>query len=66
VLRQAVTVPAPDRARALVDKEWSFIGDDERWDGAERQELILERRDGRWLVVSEKDNEIYRSQRRKL
>ncbi|HEX5725446.1 MAG TPA: serine/threonine-protein kinase [Longimicrobiaceae bacterium] len=65
VLRQAVTFPAPDRARALVDKEWSFIGDDERWDGAERQELVLEKRDGRWLVVSERDSEVYRSERRR-
>ncbi len=61
--RMAVTFPAPDRARALVDKSWDLRGDEGQWRGAERQELVLVRRDGRWLVVREKDNEVFRSTR---
>jgi serine/threonine-protein kinase len=61
VLRQAVTFPEPGRARALVDKEWKFEGDELRRTGAGRQELILERRGGRWVVVSEKMLETTRS-----
>ncbi len=54
VIRQAVTFPEPGRARALVDKEWTFEGDRQRRTGEGRQELILEERGGRWVVVSEK------------
>ncbi len=61
IVRQAVTFPSPGRAIALVDKEWDFEGDRLRRSGAGRQEMILERRDGRWLVVSERLTETYRS-----
>jgi predicted Ser/Thr protein kinase len=61
VLRQAVTFPEPGRARALVDKEWTFEGDRQRRTGAGRQELILVERGGRWVVVSEKMLETTRS-----
>jgi hypothetical protein len=53
IRRQAVTFRTDGRARNLVDKTWVFTGDDERWSGSMRQELILEKRDGRWLIVSE-------------
>ena len=46
-----------------MDKSWDLRGDEEQWRGAERQELVLVRRDGRWLVVREKDNEVFRSTR---
>ncbi|HEX2095175.1 MAG TPA: protein kinase [Longimicrobiaceae bacterium] len=61
VTRQAVTFPEPDRAVALVDKEWTFVGDRLRRTGAGRQEIVLERRGGRWIVVSEKMREVFRS-----
>jgi hypothetical protein len=61
VLRQAVTFPSPDRAVALVDKEWEFRGESQRRTGAGRQEMVLERRDGRWVVVSERLREVFRS-----
>jgi serine/threonine protein kinase len=66
VLRQAVTFPGddPDRARVLVDKEWEFVGEGRRRTGAGRQELVLEHRDGRWQVVSERMLETYRSRGR--
>jgi ketosteroid isomerase-like protein len=54
VIRQAVTFPEPGRARALVDKEWTFEGERQRRTGEGRQELILEQRGDRWVVVSEK------------
>ena len=66
VRRQAVTFPSPNRARALVDKEWRFEGSGERWAGAMRQELILEKRDGRWLIVAENQNEVYSSRKTPL
>jgi hypothetical protein len=63
VHRQAVTFRPDGRARDLVDKSWEFIGDDEAWTGSMRQELILEKRDGRWVIVSEKQLEVYRVNR---
>jgi serine/threonine protein kinase len=52
--RHAVEFPEPGRARALVDKSWSFAGPEERRSGAGRQEYLLELVDGRWRVVSER------------
>lgn len=64
--RQAIEFPEPGRARALVDRSWTFSGGEERWTGSGRQEFILELRDGRWLIVSEKDLEVYRSSRERV
>lgn len=61
--RRAVHFPEPGRARALVDRSWSFRAPDARWEGAGRQELRLELRDGRWQIVAERDVEVYRSER---
>ena len=63
VRRTAITFPSPDRARALVDKDWRFEGSGERWTGSMRLEMILERRDGDWVVVSEKGNQVYFSRK---
>jgi hypothetical protein len=62
VLRTAITFPAPDRARVLLDKEWSFRGDGRRWVGAALQELVLEPEDGRWQVVEERELELRREE----
>jgi serine/threonine protein kinase len=43
---------APGEARALVDREWRFEGDDV-WTGAAREEFVLNRIDGEWLIVAE-------------
>ncbi|HEX8695917.1 MAG TPA: serine/threonine-protein kinase [Longimicrobium sp.] len=64
VHRQAVTFRDDGRARDLVDKSWEFLGDDEAWTGSMRQELILEKREGRWVIVSEKQLQVYRVNRR--
>jgi len=61
IVRQAVTFPAPGRALALVDKEWTFVGDELRRMGAGQQEMVLEERDGRWVVVSERMRRTTRS-----
>ncbi|HEX2188494.1 MAG TPA: DUF4440 domain-containing protein, partial [Longimicrobiaceae bacterium] len=66
IVRQAVTFPEPDRAVALVDKEWEFRGDQLKREGAGRQEMILERRGDRWVVVSEKMQETYRSEQERV
>ncbi|HEV2150530.1 MAG TPA: hypothetical protein VGR37_24230, partial [Longimicrobiaceae bacterium] len=66
VVRQAITFPEPGRAVALVDKEWDFEGDRLRRSGAGRQELVLERRGDRWVVVSEKMQETYRSRQERV
>ncbi|HEU0053037.1 MAG TPA: hypothetical protein VFQ39_07660, partial [Longimicrobium sp.] len=63
VMRQAVTFPEPELARALVDKEWTFEGSGERWTGSMRQELLLRKEDGRWLIVSEQPSEVYYSRK---
>ena len=61
--RVAIRFPEPGRAEALVDKSWSFGGDEEAWEGAARQRFDLELRGGRWRVVGERDLEVYRSER---
>jgi serine/threonine protein kinase len=66
VVRQAVTFPEPDRAVVLVDKEWDFAGDEMRRTGAGRQEMVLERQGDRWMVVSEKMQETYRSRQERV
>jgi len=59
--RQAIEFPEPDRARALVDRSWELRGPEIQWDGAARQQLVLERRNGRWLITGEDEVEVYRS-----
>jgi predicted Ser/Thr protein kinase len=59
--RQAIEFPAPDRARALVDQSWRLRGPQIRWDGASRQEMVLELRQGRWVITAEETVETYRS-----
>ncbi len=61
--RQAIEFPQPRRARALLDRSWTFRGPAETWTGNGRQELLLRLEDGRWRIVSERDLEIYSSTR---
>jgi uncharacterized protein (TIGR02246 family) len=60
---QATMFVRPDLARVLVTKDWDFSGRAERWTGSMRQELMLRRRGGDWLIVSEKSNEVFRENR---
>jgi serine/threonine protein kinase len=56
VLRSvAVTFPAPDQARVLVDKEWTFQSEENTRRGSGMQEYLLRRDedDGKWYVTSE-------------
>ena len=51
----SVTFPAPDQARALVDKEWIFRSKESTRKGRGIQEYLLKRDedDGKWYVTSE-------------
>jgi hypothetical protein len=51
----AVTFLAPDRARVLVDKEWTFQSPENTRRGRGMQEYLLKRDedDGKWYVTSE-------------
>jgi hypothetical protein len=60
LVRQAVEFPEPGHARVLLDKRWDFRGDI-RWEGSSRQEMELVLRGDRWLVVTERDVEVHRS-----
>jgi serine/threonine protein kinase len=67
LLRQASTVmDEPDRARTLVDREWRYEGSRERWEGADRKDMLLERRGERWIVVRDEQVEVYRSTRSRI
>ncbi len=57
--RQAAILLRPDLARVLVDKDWDFSGNGQRWRGSMRQELLLRAEDGDWKIVSEKSVEIF-------
>ncbi len=61
--RRAIEFPEPGVARALVDKSWEFAGSEERWQGSVRQELMLELIDDQWLITSENDLDVYKSER---
>jgi ketosteroid isomerase-like protein/predicted Ser/Thr protein kinase len=60
---QATMFVRPDLARTLVTKDWDFSGRGERWTGSMRQELMLRRTGGEWLIVSEKSQKIFRQNR---
>ncbi|HEU4453039.1 MAG TPA: serine/threonine-protein kinase [Longimicrobium sp.] len=66
IRRQAVTFRPDGRARNLVDKTWVFEGSGERWRGSMRMELILEKRDGNWVIVSEKSADVDYSRKERI
>jgi hypothetical protein len=47
-----------ERATAEFDKEWDFRGD-RNSSGKVRTELRLRRKDGRWLIIGERDVKVY-------
>ncbi len=67
IRRQAIEFLPDGRARSLVDKTWVFEGDEERWRGSMRMELILEKDDdGKWLIVSEKSANVDYSRKERI
>jgi hypothetical protein len=67
IVRQASTLlDEGGRARTLVDREWRFAGSREQWEGADRQDLVLELRGDRWLVVSQRRVAVYREERGRI
>ena len=64
IQRQVVGFPEPGRARVLADKSWRFGGGERERSGKGLQEYILQQRDdGRWVIVSEKLLEEFRTER---
>jgi hypothetical protein len=57
--RTSITFPEPGRAEVLLDKRWDFRGDQSSWTASARHELVLERQDDRWEVVSEREIELF-------
>jgi len=53
----AIQFFAPGEARALVDREWRFEGEDV-WTGVAREEFVLNRVNGEWLIVAEMEMEM--------
>ncbi|HVG33893.1 MAG TPA: hypothetical protein VM911_12470 [Pyrinomonadaceae bacterium] len=48
-----------ERANALIDKTWNFEGEEKASSGSVQQEIRLAKRDGRWLIIGEKDVQVY-------
>lgn len=46
-------------ANALIDKTWNFEGEEKASSGSVQQEIRLAKRDGRWLIIGEKDVQVY-------
>jgi serine/threonine protein kinase/ketosteroid isomerase-like protein len=56
---EITTDPAGARATAAFDKKWKFEADDKTSTGSVRQQLILTKVGGRWLITVEKDLQVY-------
>jgi hypothetical protein len=46
-------------ANALLDKTWNFEGEEKASSGSVQQEIRLAKRDGHWLIIGEKDVQVY-------
>jgi serine/threonine protein kinase/ketosteroid isomerase-like protein len=66
IRRQASIFLRPDLSRVLVDKDWDFEGHGERWTGSMRQEIVFQKIDGDWKIVSEKTNQVYAENRERM
>ena len=53
------TDPAGQLANALLDKTWIFENEEKSNSGSVQQEIRLAKRDGRWLIIGEKDVQVY-------
>ncbi len=51
-----------ERATAVFDKEWEFSGSDARSAGKVQTQLQLRKIGGRWLITSERDLKVYRTE----
>jgi serine/threonine-protein kinase len=66
VKRQATLMDGLETARVLVDKDWEFTSDDERWSGSMRSELVMRLVDDEWRIVSERTVQVYNDKRERL
>ncbi|MBA3805272.1 MAG: hypothetical protein H0X14_06110 [Acidobacteria bacterium] len=51
--------PAGQLANAILDKTWSFENDEKSTSGSVQQEIRLAKKDDRWLIIGEKDVQVY-------
>jgi ketosteroid isomerase-like protein len=51
--------PTGARVTATFDKKWTFEADDKTSSGSVRQQLTLAKVGGRWLIIGEKDLQVY-------
>jgi serine/threonine protein kinase len=51
--------PTGTRATVALDKKWKFEADDKTSTGSVRQQLTLAKVGGRWVIVGEKDLQVY-------
>ncbi|HEX9938163.1 MAG TPA: serine/threonine-protein kinase [Longimicrobium sp.] len=66
IKRQATLMDGLETARVLVDKDWDFTSDDERWYGSMRVEVTMRLTDGEWRVISERAVQIYNDKRERV
>ncbi len=66
IKRQATLMDGLETARVLVDKDWDFTSDDERWYGSMRAELTMRLVDDQWRIVSERAVQIFNDKRERL
>lgn len=48
-----------ERATAVFDKEWEFLNNEKASSGKVRQQLLLKKIGGKWLITGEKDLKVY-------
>lgn len=51
-----------EKATAILDKEWTFEGDEGASSGKVQQQLTFAKIGGKWLITGEKDLKLYRKQ----
>lgn len=51
--------PSGQLANAILDKTWIFENDEKSNSGSVQQEIRLAKKDGRWLIIGEKDLQVY-------
>lgn len=59
-----VIAESEDRVTVIYDKEWAFANDERTTEGKVQSQLTLQRINGRWLIVGERDLKVYYQQSR--
>jgi hypothetical protein len=59
-----VIAESEDRVTVIYDKEWVFANGERTTEGKVQSQLTLQRINGRWLIVGERDLKVYYQQSR--